>query len=78
MPAIPGTLWWDPGPVQPPPGRPYPGDMSTHRYALLPLAGATVLLLAWASRPGRAADGEGPPLDREVHETVKTATFALG
>lgn len=49
--------------------------MSSTTCILLLLAFPAVLLPATASR---AADDPRPPLDREAHETVKTATFALG
>jgi len=52
--------------------------MNTTRRGLLPLLGLSVLLLGATGRLGRAAEGEKPPIDREEHETVKTATFALG
>lgn len=48
------------------------------RHLLPPLLAVAVLLWGALAGVGRAADDERPPMDREEHETVKTATFALG
>ena len=52
--------------------------MTARPHHLLASLSLTALLLGATGLPGWAADGERPPIDREEHATVKTATFALG
>lgn len=46
-------------------------------YPFLAL-GLSMLVLGASAPIGHASDDDRPPIDREEHETVKTATFALG
>ena len=52
--------------------------MTLRPHHLLSILSLTALLLGATGPLGLAADGERPPIDREEHATVKTATFALG
>ena len=52
------------------------GMSATHR--ILPFLALLVALAAAGGPWARASDDPRPPIDREEHETVKTATFALG
>ena len=45
-----------------------------HRILLLSVSAALLAITV----PAMSADDTRPPIDREEHETVKTATFALG
>lgn len=48
----------------------------THRIPWI--LGLLAAVLAAPSLPAWSTEDARPPIDREEHETVKTATFALG